>query len=228
MLELGPRWMRRSPDPQAVEPSLGSTTSAAADAIERSGTLEKSRLVDAIASGLGCGFFRWPAQSRIEQGPADLAPVPDSWLVLGLSESESAAREDSAMRAQNSALLEAMLGAIGAIGVSVTGTSAPDRTHQTNTMELVESHRILGVLVLGQQAAQAVFGLHRSVESLRATVHRLALGPSTIPLIVTFSVQHLRQHPSDKAGAWRDLNLARAARAQGSCFPMSDTESNLA
>jgi uracil-DNA glycosylase len=118
-----------------------------------------------------------------------------------------------------------MLSAIGASVASAPWTGSRDGSV---AQEAIERHHLRGILVLGTLAAHAVFGRRCSLESLRGTVHPLALGASTVPLIVTYSLEHLIDHPADKAGAWRDLNLAASARTQGVCLPMSETESNLA
>jgi DNA polymerase len=225
MLGLGPRWSRYPPDVTRVDASISTTGDASPGAADHAETLTQSVLVDAMASGLEYGFFHWAARPTFEQPGVDPTQSADCWMMLASPAGEWLERDDLPVQAQVSALLESMLSAIGA---SVASKPCAGSRDGSVAQEAIERHHMRGILVLGSFAAQAVFGRPYSLESLRGTLHRLTLGASTVPLIVTYSVEHLIDHPADKAGAWRDLNFARSARTQGVCFPISETESNLA
>ena len=224
ILGLGPRWSRYPPDVTSVDASTSMTGDAPPDAAENGDALMQSVLVDAMASGLEYGFFHWPQLPLIERPGLDPTQSTDCWMMLASPTGELRERDDPPMH-QLSALLESMLSAIGA---SVASAPCAGSRDGSAALEAIERHHLRGILVLGNLAAQALFGRPCSLESLRGTVHQLALGASNVPLIVTYSVEHLIVHPADKAGAWRDLNLAGSARTQGACLPISETESNLA
>ena len=225
MLGLGPRWSRYPPDVTRVHASISTTGDASPGAAHHAETLTQSVLVDAMASGLEYGFFHWAERPAFEQPGVDPTQSSDCWMMLASPDGEWLERNDLPVQAQVSALLESMLSAIGA---SVASKPCAGSRDGSVAQEAIERHHLRGILVLGTLAAQAVFGRPCSLESLRGTLYRLTLGASTVPLIVTYSVEHLIDHPADKAGAWRDLNFARSARTQGVCLPISETESNLA
>jgi len=67
------------------------------------------------------------------------------------------------------------------------------------------------IVVVGRIAAQALLRTEASIASLRGRVHRYPIGARTIPLVVTYHPAYLLRSPADKARAWADLCLARAA-----------------
>ena len=224
MLGLGPRWSRYPPDVTPVDGSISTTGGAPPDSIDHGEALTQSVLLDAMASGLEYGFFHWPQPPLFVRPGEDSAQLTDCWMVLGRPAGDLRERGDTPTH-EADALLESLLSAIGVSVASVPWAGSRDGSV---ALESIERRHPRGILVLGGPAAHAVFGPTFSLESLRGTVYRLALGASTVPLIVTYSVEHLIDHPADKAGVWRDLNLARSARTQGVCLPINETESNLA
>ena len=225
MLGLGPRWSSNQLDSNRADASIRTRGDQPSDTAENGEALTHSVLVDAMASGLEYGFFGWPQPPLGERPGGDSAQSTDCWLMLASPVGELRESDHLPVQAQSRALLESMLSAIGA---SIASAPCAGSRDGVVAREALERHHLHGILVLGTAAAHAVFGRQCSLESLRGTVHRLKLGASTVPLIVTYSVEHLLDHPADKAGAWRDLNLAGSARTQGVCLPISETESNLA
>jgi len=76
---------------------------------------------------------------------------------------------------------------------------------------LLEPRRILA---LGRLAAQALLDSDGDLEQLRGVVHEFRCETGRrIPLVATYHPASLLSRPQYKAGAWRDLNLARAAGA---------------
>ena len=211
MLGLGPRWSRYPSDVTRADASISTTGDASLGAADHAQALTQSVLVDAMASGLEYGFFNWPQPTKVERPGVDPAQSADCWMLLLSPAGERLERDDLPVH-PFSALLESMLSAMGA---SVASAPCAGSRDGSVAQEAIEHHHLRGILVLGTLAAHAVFGRPCSLESLRGTVHLLALGASTVPLIVTYSLDHLIDHPSDKAGAWRDLNLASSARTQG-------------
>jgi DNA polymerase len=71
------------------------------------------------------------------------------------------------------------------------------------------------VLTLGQIAANALLGreLQEPLASARGTVHGITTGATTVPLVTTLHPGELLRRGQDKALAWADLCLAKAADA---------------
>src|SRR4029434_2565359 len=63
------------------------------------------------------------------------------------------------------------------------------------------------IVALGRSAASLLLGTDASIASLRGRVHRY----HGIPLVVTYHPAYLLRNLHDKAKAWEDLLLARAA-----------------
>ena len=197
-LGIGPRWVRRSIESGA-----------------RSVDLEQAVVIGAFDQGLTARVLRWLQQP--DESQKVLKRGPDRWLVVSQSQSESPARAEQ--------LVDAMLGAVGATW------SKPERAGSLETFEaiqMLESGQVGGLLVLGSETFVTLGHEASRLEDLRGREHRLLVGELQIPVIVSFAPQHLLREPMDKAGAWRDLQLARSLHVQGACFPISDTESNLA
>jgi DNA polymerase len=70
------------------------------------------------------------------------------------------------------------------------------------------------VLVLGQEALATLGHDGQSLDELRGRAHWLSVDKTTVPVIVSFAPQALLREPLNKAGAWRDLLLAKSAQTQ--------------
>ena len=198
MLGIGPRWVRQSIETGA-----------------QSANFDQAAMIGAFNRGLTARMFQWLQQPNESQKV--LKRGPDRWLVVSQIQSESPAQAEH--------LLDAMLSAIGATW------SKPEHSGGPETFEairLLESGQVGGVLVLGSEALVTLGHEGSRLEDLRGRAHPLLIGELQIPVIVSFAPQHLLREPMDKAGAWRDLQLARSLQVQGACFPISETESNLA
>ena len=73
------------------------------------------------------------------------------------------------------------------------------------------SPRVL--VALGQFSAQTLLATQEPLESLRGRVHAHHCAGKIIPLIVTFHPEDLLRRQTEKAQAWRDLQLIKAALA---------------
>lgn len=71
------------------------------------------------------------------------------------------------------------------------------------------------IVVLGRFAAQSLLKTDASIASLRGKVHRYRIGETSVPLVVTYHPAYLLRNLADKAKAWADLCLARAALDAG-------------
>ena len=198
MLGIGPRWVRQSIETGA-----------------QSAKFDQAAMTGAFDQGLTARMFQWPNQS--DEAQKVLKRRPDSWLLLSQTQSDSPAQAEH--------LLDAMLSAIGATWSKPEHPGGPG---PLEAMRVLESGQVGGVLVLGSEALVTLGHEGSRLEDLRGRAHPLLIGELQIPVIVSFAPQHLLREPMDKAGAWRDLQLARSLHLQGTCFPISETESNLA
>ena len=198
MLGIGPRWVRQSIETGA-----------------QSANFDQAAMIGAFNRGLTARMFQWPNHSYEAQEV--LKRGPDSWLLLSQTQSESTAQAEH--------LLDAMLSAIGATWSKPEYSGGPE---PLKAIRVLESGQVGGVLVLGSEALVTLGHEGSRLEDLRGRAHPLLIGELQIPVIVSFGPQHLLNEPLDKARAWRDLQLARSLQVQGACFPISETESNLA
>ena len=198
MLGIGPRWVRQSIETGA-----------------QSANFDQAAMIGAFNRGLTARMFQWPNHSYEAQEV--LKRGPDSWLLLFQTQSESPAQAEH--------LLDAMLSAIGATWSKPEYSGGPE---PLKAIRVLESGQVGGVLVLGSEALVTLGHEGSRLEDLRGRAHPLLIGELQIPVIVSFGPQHLLNEPLDKARAWRDLQLARSLQVQGACFPISETESNLA
>ena len=198
MLGIGPRWVRQSIETGA-----------------QSANFDQAAMIGAFNRGLTARMFQWPNQSYEAQEV--LKRGPDSWLLLSQTQSESPAQAEH--------LLDAMLSAISATWSKPEYPGGPE---PLKAIRVLESGQVGGVLVLGSEALVTLGHEGSRLEDLRGRAHPLLIGELQIPVIVSFAPQHLLNEPLDKARAWRDLQLARSLQVQGACFPIIETESNLA
>lgn len=63
------------------------------------------------------------------------------------------------------------------------------------------------ILVMGEDAAQALLQCQMSLEAMRSQAHHY--GSDRIPLYVTYHPDHLLTNPTDKRGAWTDLQKVK-------------------
>ena len=61
------------------------------------------------------------------------------------------------------------------------------------------------VLLCGDCATRALIGI--GMGTARGRLHNLNHGGANIPAIATFHPRNLLEHPMQKAGAWKDLQL---------------------
>jgi hypothetical protein len=198
MLGIGPRWVRQSIETGA-----------------QSANFDQAAMIGAFNRGLTARMFQWPNHSYEAQEV--LKRGPDRWLLLSQTQSESPAQAEH--------LLDAMLSAIGATWSKPEYSGGPE---PLKAIRVLESGQVGGVLVLGSEALVTLGHEGSRLEDLRGRAHPLLIGELQIPVIVSFAPQHLLNEPLDKARAWRDLQLARSLQVQGACFPIIETESNLA
>jgi hypothetical protein len=76
-----------------------------------------------------------------------------------------------------------------------------------NTLDLVIANNTQLIVALGEAAAQTLLQSTEKLTHLRGQLHPF----QTAQLVVTFGLQHLLQHPQDKARTWEDICLAMQA-----------------
>lgn len=76
-----------------------------------------------------------------------------------------------------------------------------------NTLDLVNANNTQLIVALGEAVAQKLLQSTEKLTHLRGQLHPF----QTAQLVVTFGLQHLLQHPQDKARTWEDICLAMQA-----------------
>lgn len=211
MLGIGPHWVRRSIE--SATPTIetesdgvvGMVTQSVALDLGQSVRFDPSHLMGAINHGLAVRVFHWPERS--ERSPTLQKRSVQTWLLVAQTKSENPAQADQ--------LLDAMFGAIGAAWSRPALSDGSDDSGSLEAIRIAESGQLGGILVLGGEALAALGHDGTRLGELRGQIHRVPVGRTTIPVIVSFAPQHLLREPLDKAGAWRDLMLAKSAQTQG-------------
>jgi uracil-DNA glycosylase len=147
------------------------------------------------------------------------------WLIVGDPPTESDEAAGTAFTGEAGVLLGNMLKAMGLTVAQVTLTPAVkcrSEGQSTGAQELAQCEAFLRrqvaltrpkmILAMGRYAAQALLAQTVSnpvppLGQLRGTVHHY----QGIPVVVTYSPANLLRNPADKAKAWADLCLAKAA-----------------
>ncbi len=154
------------------------------------------------------------------------AAMPQAdWLIVGDPPTESDEAAGTPFTGEAGVLLGNMLKAMGLSVAQVTLTpSVKCRSEglSTGAQELAQCEAFLRrqvalsrptmILAMGRYAAQALLANTVSnpvppLGQLRGTVHSY----QGIPVVVTYSPANLLRNPADKAKAWADLCLAKAA-----------------
>jgi uracil-DNA glycosylase len=153
------------------------------------------------------------------------AAQPADWLIVGDPPTESDEAAGAPFTGDEGVLLGNMLKAMGLGVEQVTLTSSVKcRTEgqSTGAPELAQCEAYLRrqvaltrpkmILAMGRYAAQALLAQTVSnpvppLGQLRGAVHRY----QGIPVVVTYSPANLLRSPADKAKAWADVCLAKAA-----------------
>lgn len=216
----GPRWVRYSITPEAPSDPAGMASLDGGDTAngvvngDQAVLFDQTVMLRAINNGLTPRAFLW--NQRTDASPPNLKLGPNCWLLIAQTRSETEALSEQ--------LLDAMIGAVGA----AWSEPQPTGLDALAAIQALESGQVAGVLVLGGEALAALGHDGRGLNDLRGWSHRLLVGDTQVPVIVSFSPQELLREPLAKAAAWRDLQLARSLLIQGECLPISAIESNLA
>jgi DNA polymerase len=186
----------------------------------------------AIANCRRCGACRPGTQPVLGSGPAQAR-----WLVSAGATTAADEKENIPVAGDAGKLLTNMLAAAGLshseevyvtnlIKCRPTTSTGADRAPTADEAQacrpFIEREIALTgaqtVLTLGQIAANALLGrpLQEPLASARGTVHSIAAGETSVPLIPTLHPGELLRRGQDKALAWADLCLAKAADAERS------------
>lgn len=186
--------------------------------------MDWAALKQAAAACQACHLGSGRKNSVFGTLPAAVAPV--DWLIVGDPPTESDEAQGEPFTDESAVLLANMLKAIGLdIKTHVALTNATKcRTAglSTGAFELAQCEAYLRrqvaltqpkmILAMGRYAAQALLAQTMAEQALplgklRGTVHRY----QGIPVVVTYSPAALLRNAPDKAKAWADLCLAKAA-----------------
>ncbi|HEY0877599.1 MAG TPA: hypothetical protein VGE10_04040 [Zeimonas sp.] len=138
-----------------------------------------------------------------------LSVLPDEsgrWLFIGEDLARPGLDDAAAPRADSMHLLDRMLAALG--------LRAADEALAFDPRALAARTAVREpcvVVALGEGAARLLLGTDAPLASLRGSVHEASVGARALPLVVSWHPARLLEAPQEKAGAWADLCLARAA-----------------
>lgn len=222
MLSIGPRWVRHSgnsaepSDPSVSDPHYQNSPASAGADLERSVLFDQTVLTKAVQRGLGARAFQWTEQSA--GSDAIHQRGLQKWLLI----SQIVEPMVSAMVSQTQSQLPApaeqlLISMLGSIEATWAEPAPPGNSDSHAVSQILDWEQVGGVLVLGRNSLEALGHDSNRFEDLRGRHHRLLVNEKSIPVIVTFEPDRLLREPLDKAGAWRDLQLAKSLRSQGTC-----------
>jgi len=147
-----------------------------------------------------------------------LSDEAGGWLFVVEADPAFAGERGALLRADAMRLLERMLAALGlrpaqpavALAERAGGLGGPGSESGTP----VDAFAPQVIVALGDGAARALLAADAPLAALRGRVHAWGTGARAIPLVVSAHPSQLLATPREKAAAWADLCLARAARAQ--------------
>ena len=177
------------------------------------------QLEQAVAACTACGLCRTRTHTVFGVGP-QRAP----WMLVGEAPGEQEDLRGEPFVGPAGRLLDEMLAAIGvdrpgdAFIANVLKCRPPGNRNPLPE-EVARCEPFLArqvallqprlVVALGRFAAQSLLRTDASIASLRGRIHRVRIGESELPLVVTYHPAYLLRTLPDKAKAWQDLRLAR-------------------
>lgn len=227
-LGLGPVWRLRerargpvaAPVPVPVEAALPREVPIAAQAVAVA-AMDWAQLRAAVAGCRACALCETRTRAVFGVGPEHA-----SWMVIGEAPGAEEDRRGEPFVGNAGRLLDQMLAALGLgrerdVFIANVLKCRPPNNRDPSPDEIRHCEPYLArqiellsprvIVVVGRIAAQALLRTEASIASLRGRVHRYPIGARTIPLVVTYHPAYLLRSPADKARAWADLCLARAA-----------------
>ena len=176
-------------------------------------------LQDTVAGCRRCGLRDGCRQTVFGVGSSTAR-----WMLVGEGPGEQEDRQGEPFVGKSGQLLDRMLASIGlargeqlfitnVVKCRPPGNRDPQaeelaacHDHLQNQLRLIRPERIL---LVGRHAAQTLLQTDKSVGSLRARVHTVALpGGGEASAVVTYHPAYLLRNPAAKLEAWRDLQLA--------------------
>ena len=220
---LGPAWVLRTrpadgggPAPTTADRA---TTMPPAERASCIATLAWDSMRDEVSGCVACPLSRSRTQTVFGAG----AMRPE-WLVIGEAPGADEDLQGEPFVEQAGKLLDAMLASVGLsrerdVFVTNVVKCMPPAAREPASEEVDRCRPFLErqiallqpklILVVGEVASASVLSAGATLTRLQGRPHRLSIGGREIPVVVTFGPAHLLRHPEEKAGAWRDLCLAR-------------------
>lgn len=148
-----------------------------------------------------------------------LSDEAGEWLFVVEADAACAGERRDLLRADAMRLLERMLAALGlrpAQPVVALGERAGGGLGATGSASgtPVDTFAPQVIVALGEGAARKLLATDAPLAALRGRVHAWGTEAPATPLVVSAHPSQLLATPGEKAAAWADLCLARAARAQ--------------
>lgn len=220
-LGLYPRWRLRENHAADIKVSPGTDAGWTDSGMSPSRHAEAwAKLREDISRCTRCGLHA----SRT-QGVPGVGDLCADWLIVGEAPGAEEDRQGEPFVGQAGKLLDAMLAAIGLkrgedVYIANVLKSRPPGNRDPGPDEVkaclpylerqIELLEPKLILAMGRFAAQSLLASGESISRLRGRMHYYR----GVPLIVTYHPAYLLRNLPDKAKAWDDLCLAKAAMAR--------------
>ena len=220
-MDLGPEWLHRggSDSAGAPAPALPDRSEDRGGAIAAMGWAE---LEATVAGCTACALCRTRTRTVFGVG-SQRAP----WMIVGEAPGAEEDARGEPFVGQAGRLLDNMLASIGRsrsadaaqpVFIANVLKCRPPANRNPQPEEVgacepfllrqIELLQPKLVLVMGRFAAHSVLRTEAPISALRGRVHRLAVGGSGVPAVVTYHPAYLLRNLADKAKVWADLCLA--------------------
>ena len=209
-------WVRRRIPETCAEEPAGQSGTGVAEIAAAAEPLSWDALSTAVAGCTRCALHQTRTQTVFGTGDRH-----SHWLVVGEAPGAEEDKQGEPFVGRAGQLLNSMLGSIGLSRQQVYIANVlkcrppANRDPQLDEVLNCEPHLLAQIallrpriiLAVGRIAAQNLLKVTTPIGKLRGQRH--VLGPTGIPLVVTYHPAYLLRSPADKRRAWQELMLAR-------------------
>ncbi len=181
-------------------------------------SLDWDALERRVAGCRSCGLCESRRQTVFGVGPHEAR-----WMIIGEAPGAEEDAQGEPFVGQAGRLLDSMLASIGLsrrqqVFIANVLKCRPPRNRNPEASEVASCSPYLRrqmalldpaiIVLMGKFAASTMLGVDTSVGKLRGHVHRIAVNGRQVPAIVTYHPAYLLRDLTEKAKAWRDLQMA--------------------